>query len=133
VTRFVVVCIVSVVILVADFTSHFAIALGAGVLVGAGYFILAVLAGGGMRPIGLAAPHLMASVPKQPTDPNAGIGCGLAAAGIASSVVTNMHYPVSWRIFYAFCIGAGVAIALWQSWRGRNKPAEPTPPRDKPQ
>jgi hypothetical protein len=112
-------CLVCVIVAVSDFTGHYAIALGAGVLVGAVMFMLGA-SKGGMRPIGLAAPHLMPKGPKQANDPNSSVGSALAASGIASSVFTNMHYPNAFRIFYTFCIVAGIVIALIMAWRGRN-------------
>jgi hypothetical protein len=113
---------------VSDLTAHFAIALIVGVLVGAGMFLLSMSHGGGLRPIGMAAPHLMKDIPKRPPDPNANIGCALAAAGIASSVVTNMHYPLPFRDFYGACIVIGIGIALVIAFRSRNIGNGPNPP-----
>ena len=108
-----------------DLTSHFAIAFGAGVIFGAGFFLIGA-ANGGMRPVGLAAPHLMPKdAPKKTTDPNAGIGCALAVSGIASSVVTQMHYPLPFRIFYGVFIVAGIFVAIFHSWRFRTTGVKP--------
>lgn len=117
--------LVSFVVVVCDITGHFAFALGAGVIVGALFFVASAVSGSGLRPTGLAAPHLMPDGPKRPSDTRAGIGCALAASGIASSAVTNLHYPLPFRIFYGFCIAAGVAIAVGLAWRSRNAPPEP--------
>lgn len=119
-TRFILIAVVGVIVAAADLTAHFAIAFGLCIILGAVFFLLGA-AKGGMRPVGLAAPHLMPKdLPKRPTDPNAGIGCGLAASGIASSVVSNLHYPFPFRVFYGVCIVAGVLIALGLAWRDRN-------------
>ena len=126
--RFLLTLLIGAAIAASDLTRHYAIGFGAGILFGAIFFLLGA-ANGGMRPVGLAAPHLMPKdMPKRSTDPNAGIGCALAAAGIASSVVSNLHYPFSFRIFYAFCIVAGVLIAAGLAWRARNLPPSSSPP-----
>jgi hypothetical protein len=125
-TRLIIIVVVSLIVAVADFAGWFVVAFGAGVLAGAGFFLVGT-AQGGMRPVGLAAPHLMpANLPKQASSPNAGIGCGLAASGIASSVVSKVHYPYAFRIFYGICICAGLVIALVLAWRARNGPTVPS-------
>ncbi len=76
-----------------------------GIVVGTPFFLVAFASGGGMAEVRITGG-------KKPNDPNASIGMGLAAAGIAATAMSNSDYPESFRIFYACCFAIGLLIAV---------------------
>jgi hypothetical protein len=92
---------------------HF-VGLIVGLIGGAGFVLVGMARGGGLPEAGFAF-----GGDRRRGDPNASIGTALAAAGIASAAVANMHFPASFRIFYGVCIAAGILIATFLAWRHR--------------
>lgn len=120
--RLLLVTLLAAVIAAAAILRQNALGLGIGVLAGAAFFLLALARGGGLMQARLPQFRKPGDPPRPPADPDAGIGIALAAAGIATGAVANIHYPYGFRVFYAFCVGAGAGLAVFLAWRNRDAP-----------
>jgi hypothetical protein len=104
------------VVALATLTQRYGIALTAGILAGAVFFIAGMGAGGSL---GNAR-----SFGRRPQDVNTRIGVLLAASGIASqSLGHKPAFPISFQVFYGICLAVACLAAIWLAVRGL-KPAD---------
>jgi hypothetical protein len=112
--RLVIVVIASAVIAASVLLHKNAIGLSVGIAIGTWYFLQAVVLGGGIATVRITQDP---GVPRKPGDPNGSVGMGLAAAGIAASVLGLPDFA-PYRAYFIFFLIAGLAIALGYAING---------------
>lgn len=113
-TRFLLVLATVIAIAALSLLRWHGAALGVGIGAGVVFFLLGAARGGSLgnaREFGRA-----------PADISSRLGVCLAAMGIASGTFGHdPPFPLSFRVFYGFCLAAGAAGALFLAGRGLRK------------
>jgi len=111
------------VIIVADITKNYAVGFAAGVLIGAGFFLVGA-SKGGLKQVSLTSGRTGSKSGPASATTNTLVGCALAASGIASSVISDHQYAFVLRVIFVVATFLGVIISLIFSWRSRNNMIE---------
>ena len=93
-------------------------ALSVGVVVGAFYFLKAVITGGGIAQVRITQDP---GVVRKPADPAGSIGMGLAASGIAAGAMGSPDYTQGLGPFLPCAVAAGILIALGYAITGASR------------